>query len=71
MTPMLRADLHVHSCHSKVSGTMPFLGAATAIRRRPSLSGGEGARHGPGGVDRSRFTIDGALELPRRAMPPT
>jgi predicted metal-dependent phosphoesterase TrpH len=27
MTPMLRADLHVHTCHSKVSGTLTFLGS--------------------------------------------
>jgi len=27
MTETLRADLHVHTCHSNVSGTLPFLGS--------------------------------------------
>ena len=36
MMPTLRADLHVHTCHSKVSGTCRFSAAATAIRRRPT-----------------------------------
>jgi predicted metal-dependent phosphoesterase TrpH len=27
MMPLLRADLHVHTCHSKITGTMRFLGS--------------------------------------------
>ena len=63
MTPMLRADLHVHSCHSKVSGTMPFLGSRDCYSTPAEVYRVAKAR----GMDLVALTdhdsIDGALEL--------
>jgi predicted metal-dependent phosphoesterase TrpH len=63
MTPMLRADLHVHSCHSKISGTMPFLGSRDCYSTPAEVYRVAKAR----GMDLVALTdhdsIDGALEL--------
>jgi predicted metal-dependent phosphoesterase TrpH len=63
MTPMLRADLHVHSCHSRVSGTMRFLGSRDCYSRPADVYRVARAR----GMDLVAFTdhdsIGGALEL--------
>ena len=63
MTPTLRADLHVHSCHSKVSGTMPFLGSRDCYSAPADVYRVAKAR----GMDLVALTdhdsIDGALEL--------
>ena len=63
MTPILRADLHVHSCHSKVSGTLPFLGSRDCYSTPAEVYRVAKAR----GMDLVAFTdhdsIDGALEL--------
>jgi len=63
MTPILRADLHVHSCHSKVSGTMPFLGSRDCYSTPAEVYRVAKAR----GMDLVALTdhdsIDGALEL--------
>jgi predicted metal-dependent phosphoesterase TrpH len=59
----LRADLHVHTCHSKVSGTMPFLGSRDCYSRPAEVYRVAKAR----GMDLVAFTdhdsIGGALEL--------
>jgi predicted metal-dependent phosphoesterase TrpH len=61
--PMMRADLHVHTCHSKVSGTMPFLGSRDCYSRPADVYRVAKAR----GMDLVAFTdhdsIGGALEL--------
>jgi predicted metal-dependent phosphoesterase TrpH len=61
--PMLRADLHVHTCHSRVSGTMPFLGSRDCYSPPADVYRVAKAR----GMDLVAFTdhdsIDGALEL--------
>jgi len=63
MMPMLRADLHVHTCHSKVSGTMPFLGSRDCYSKPAEVYRVAKAR----GMDLVAFTdhdsIGGALEL--------
>jgi predicted metal-dependent phosphoesterase TrpH len=63
MTPELRADLHVHTCHSKVSGTMPFLGSRDCYSTPADVYLVAKAR----GMDLVAVTdhdsIDGALEL--------
>jgi predicted metal-dependent phosphoesterase TrpH len=63
MTPELRADLHVHTCHSKVSGTLPFLGSRDCYSTAADVYRVAKAR----GMDLVAFTdhdsIDGALEL--------
>ena len=63
MTPTLRADLHVHTCHSKVSGTLPFLGSRDCYSTPADVYRVAKAR----GMDLVAFTdhdsIDGALEL--------
>jgi predicted metal-dependent phosphoesterase TrpH len=63
MTPLLRADLHVHTCHSKVSGTLPFLGSRDCYSRPADVYRVAKAR----GMDLVAITdhdsIDGALEL--------
>jgi predicted metal-dependent phosphoesterase TrpH len=63
MMPMLRADLHVHTCHSKVSGTMPFLGSRDCYSKPADVYRVAKAR----GMDLVAFTdhdsIGGALEL--------
>lgn len=63
MTPMLRADLHVHTCHSKVSGTLPFLGSRDCYSTPADVYRVAKAR----GMDLVAVTdhdsIDGALEL--------
>jgi len=63
MTPELRADLHVHTCHSKVSGTMPFLGSRDCYSTPADVYLVAKSR----GMDLVAFTdhdsIDGALEL--------
>ena len=63
MTPTLRADLHVHTCHSKVSGTLPFLGSRDCYSPPADVYRVAKAR----GMDLVAFTdhdsIDGALEL--------
>ena len=63
MMPMLRADLHVHSCHSTVSGTLPFLGSRDCYSRPADVYRVAKAR----GMDLVAFTdhdsIGGALEL--------
>src|SRR5258706_15854915 len=63
MMPMLRADLHVHACHSTVSGTMPFLGSRDCYSTPADVYRVAKAR----GMDLVAFTdhdsIGGALEL--------
>jgi predicted metal-dependent phosphoesterase TrpH len=63
MMPMLRADLHVHSCHSTVSGTLPFLGSRDCYSKPADVYRVAKAR----GMDLVAFTdhdsIGGALEL--------
>jgi predicted metal-dependent phosphoesterase TrpH len=63
MMPVLRADLHVHTCHSKVSGTMPFLGSRDCYSTPADVYRVAKAR----GMDLVALTdhdsIDGALEL--------
>src|SRR5881397_1054615 len=59
----LRADLHVHTCHSKVSGTLPFLGSRDCYSAPADVYRVAKAR----GMDLVAITdhdsIDGALEL--------
>jgi predicted metal-dependent phosphoesterase TrpH len=59
----LRADLHVHTCHSKQSGTLPFLGSRDCYSRPADVHRVARAR----GMDLVCLTdhdsIDGALEL--------
>ncbi len=63
MTPMLRADLHVHTCHSKVCGTLTFLGSRDSYSAPLDVYRVAKAR----GMDLVAITdhdsIDGALEL--------
>ncbi len=63
MTQVLRVDLHVHSCHSKVSGTMPFLGSRDCYSAPADVYRVAKAR----GMDLVALTdhdsIEGALEL--------
>src|SRR5216683_2988462 len=63
MMPMLRADLHVHTRHSTVSGTMPFLGSRDCYSTPADVYRVAKAR----GMDLVAFTdhdsIGGALEL--------
>jgi len=63
MMPLLRADLHVHTCHSKVTGTMRFLGSRDCYSPPADVYRVARAR----GMDLVAFTdhdsIDGALEL--------
>ena len=63
MMPTLRADLHVHTCHSKVSGTLSFLGSRDCYSKPADVYRVAKAR----GMDLVAFTdhdsIDGALEL--------
>jgi predicted metal-dependent phosphoesterase TrpH len=63
MLPMLRADLHVHSCHSRVSGNLRFLGSRDCYSKPAEVYRVAKAR----GMDLVAFTdhdsIDGALEL--------
>jgi predicted metal-dependent phosphoesterase TrpH len=67
MTNTLRADLHVHTCHSKQSGTLPFLGSRDCYSRPEDVYRIAKAR----GMDLVCITdhdsIDGALELLARA----
>jgi len=60
---MLRADLHVHTCHSKVTGTMPFLKSRDCYSKPADVYRVAKAR----GMDLVAFTdhdsIGGALEL--------
>jgi predicted metal-dependent phosphoesterase TrpH len=61
--PTLRADLHVHTCHSNVSGSMRFLGSRDCYSRPADVYRVAKAR----GMDLVAFTdhdsIGGALEL--------
>lgn len=61
--PMLRADLHVHTCHSTVSGNMRFLGSRDCYSKPADVYRVAKAR----GMDLVAFTdhdsIGGALEL--------
>src|SRR5439155_1197008 len=63
MMPMLRADLHVHTCHSNVSGNMRFLGSRDCYSKPADVYRLAKAR----GMDLVAFTdhdsIGGALEL--------
>jgi PHP-associated len=63
MMPMLRADLHVHTCHSNVSGNMRFLGSRDCYSKPADVYRVAKAR----GMDFVAFTdhdsIGGALEL--------
>jgi predicted metal-dependent phosphoesterase TrpH len=63
MTPELRADLHVHTCHSKVSGNLQFLGSRDCYSTPADVYRVAKAR----GMDLVAFTdhdsIAGALEL--------
>jgi len=63
MTPTLRADLHVHTCHSKRNATMPFLGSRDCYSTPSDVYRVAKSR----GMDLVAFTdhdsIDGALEL--------
>src|SRR5215211_6644061 len=64
----LRADLHVHTCHSRVSGTLRFLGSRDCYSQPLDVYGVAKAR----GMDLVAITdhdeISGALEL-RDALP--
>lgn len=59
----LRADLHVHTCHSRVSGTLPFLGSRDCYSKPSDVYRVAKAR----GMDLVAITdhdsIEGALEL--------
>jgi predicted metal-dependent phosphoesterase TrpH len=59
----LRADLHVHTCHSRVSGTLPFLGSRDCYSKPADVYRVAKAR----GMDLVAITdhdsIDGAVEL--------
>jgi predicted metal-dependent phosphoesterase TrpH len=63
MTPTLRADLHVHTCHSTQSGNLRFLGSRDCYSRPADVYRVAKAR----GMDLVAFTdhdsIGGALEL--------
>ncbi len=63
MTSMLRADLHVHTRHSTVCGTLPFLGSRDCYSSPADVYRTARAR----GMDlvaiTDHDTIDGALEL--------
>ncbi|HXI29878.1 MAG TPA: PHP domain-containing protein, partial [Vicinamibacterales bacterium] len=63
MTATLRADLHVHTCHSTESGNMKFLGSRDCYSRPEDVYRVAKAR----GMDLVAFTdhdsIGGALEL--------
>jgi predicted metal-dependent phosphoesterase TrpH len=63
MTPRLRADLHVHTCHSNVNDTIPFLGSRDCYSKPADVYRVAKAR----GMDLVAFTdhdsIGGALEL--------
>ena len=63
MMPMLRADLHVHTCHSSVTGRMRFLGSRDCYSAPADVYRVAKAR----GMDLVAITdhdsIDGALEL--------
>lgn len=63
MMNLRRADLHVHTCHSKVCGTLTFLGSRDSYSRPEDVYGTAKAR----GMDFVAITdhdsIDGALEL--------
>jgi predicted metal-dependent phosphoesterase TrpH len=63
MTDLRRADLHVHSCHSKVCGTLKFLGSRDCYSSPHEVYRVAKAR----GMDYVALTdhdsIDGALEL--------
>jgi predicted metal-dependent phosphoesterase TrpH len=63
MTETLRADLHVHTCHSKQNGTMPFLRARDCYSTPERVYRTAKAR----GMDLVAITdhdsIDGGLEL--------
>jgi len=63
MTPTLRADLHVHTCHSTRSGNLQFLGSRDCYSRPADVYRVAKAR----GMDLVAFTdhdsIGGALEL--------
>jgi predicted metal-dependent phosphoesterase TrpH len=63
MTPTLRADLHVHTCHSSQSGNLQFLGSRDCYSRPADVYRVARAR----GMDLVAFTdhdsIGGALEL--------
>jgi predicted metal-dependent phosphoesterase TrpH len=66
MTSILRADLHVHTCHSKQSGTLTFLGSRDCYSAPEAVYRTARAR----GMDLVCITdhdsIDGALELLER-----
>jgi predicted metal-dependent phosphoesterase TrpH len=66
MIPTRRADLHVHTCHSMVSGNMRFLRSRDSYSRPADVYRVAKAR----GMDYVAFTdhdsIDGALELLNR-----
>ena len=63
MTAVSRADLHVHTCHSKVCGTLTFLGSRDSYSRPEDVYRTAKSR----GMDFVAITdhdsIDGALEL--------
>ena len=63
MSTSLRADLHVHTCHSRQSGTLPFLGSRDCYSRPADVYRVARAR----GMDLVCVTdhdsIDGGLEL--------
>ena len=63
MTPTLRADLHVHTCHSNLSGTLRFLGSRDCYSTPEQVYRVAKAR----GMDLVCVTdhdsIDGGLEL--------
>src|SRR3954468_9296720 len=63
MTPTLRADLHVHTCHSTQSGNLQFLGSRDCYSRPADVYRVAKAR----GMDLVAFTdhdsIGGALDL--------
>ncbi len=63
MMPMLRADLHVHTCHSTMSGNLRFLGSRDCYSKPADVYRVAKAR----GMDLVAFTdhdsIGGALEL--------
>jgi predicted metal-dependent phosphoesterase TrpH len=66
MTPTLRADLHVHTCHSTRNDTLPFLRSRDCYSRPEDVYRVARAR----GMDLVAITdhdsIDGALELLER-----
>jgi predicted metal-dependent phosphoesterase TrpH len=63
MTDLFRADLHVHTCHSKVSGTLTFLGSRDSYSKPEAVYAAAKARGMNYVAITDHDSIDGALDL--------